>query len=574
MAVIIALLGGYAFKSTTGATEVVKDTYDRPLMAINFARSAGQVFADVEINILTELHKVGPDEMASLKSAKKLLAVFKEDLQIAKDRSISDKAVTYFADIDSTLVEWEDLVFNPDTDFDQENVLKLENLASTIAANLEIVVELQTNASFRTREAALTQMEKVKKYTFMAILGALLLTFLLSAWISFTIIRPLNIAAEQNLKTLAQDRLADSIENSADSILLTDSTGVIIVANPQVKIMFPEFKNLDLLQSNFADLFEQSACPKTIDYKIDLLAQQISCADGRSIRVSVSQTKEGGRLYIWTDNTQEFEKAERLREARDAAEAANATKSKFLATMSHELRTPLNAIIGFSNVLEDEHKAANGNPQHAEMAAIIMQSGMDLLEILTNVLYVSQGFEENVAEVNFDRFNFVKLVESTLAKKTHSLKEKHIRVMWNDKDVPVFFRANERHMETLVTSLISNAIKFNREGGVIKIDIKAGNNEHLEFDIIDTGIGISENNMTHIFEPFAQVESGHTRSYDGVGLGLTLAKQIVDHYQGHMNIQSRMGRGTVVSVSLPHRIPSSRVSIDANQYSPTVRKVA
>ena len=135
-------------------------------------------------------------------------------------------------------------------------------------------------------------MEKVKKYTFMAILGALLLTFLLSAWISFTIIRPLNFAAEaarkisagnldaeipaggmdetgallktmtamqqnirdrmgreQNLKTLAQDRLADSIENSADSILLTDSTGVIIVANPQVKIMFPEFKNCLLYTS-------------------------------------------------------------------------------------------------------------------------------------------------------------------------------------------------------------------------------------------------------------------------------------------------------------------------------------
>jgi len=203
-----------------------------------------------------------------------------------------------------------------------------------------------------------------------------------------------------------------------------------------------------------------------------------------------------------------------------------------------------------------------------------MQSGMDLLEILTNVLYVSQGFEESVEERNFDRLNFVKLVDATLAKKTHSLKEKKIKVMWADKDVPVIINANERHMETLVTSLISNAIKFNRDGGVIKIDIKTGNHERLEFDIIDTGIGISEENMSYIFEPFAQVESGNTRSYDGIGLGLTLAKQIIDHYQGHMNIQSRKGRGTVVSVSLPNRVSPQRIPLDANQYSPNVRKVA
>ena len=166
------------------------------------------------------------------------------------------------------------------------------------------------------------------------------------------------------------------------------------------------------------------------------------------------------------------------------------------------------------------------------------------------------------------------MVESTLANKTHNLKKKQNKVIWNEIDTPVFFEANKRHIETLVASLISNAIKFNREDGVIKIDIKTGNDERLKFDIIDTGIGISEENMAHIFEPFAQVESGSTRSYDGVGLGLTLAKQIVNYYQGQMSIQSRIDRGTIVSVSLPHRISSDENSMDISLPSQTVRKVA
>ncbi len=285
MSVIISLLGGYAYLSLKNASHVVEDTFDRPLFAVNYARSAAQIFTQLELELLRQGDRSDEDMAEEISE---LINLFKEDLEIAKERSISDRATSFFTEIENDMSMWEQSRLIKDTD-----AKTLENIAARIEDNLDIIVELQNNQSYRNREASLQKMDRFETYSLAAITLALALTIALSIWIALTIIKPLKAAAtaarkisagnfdvdipkggddetgvllktmsvmqrsirkhmgkEQNLRTLAQNRLADSLRNSQDAILLTDKDGKIIVANPKIDEMFPFLKGHDLLEKN------------------------------------------------------------------------------------------------------------------------------------------------------------------------------------------------------------------------------------------------------------------------------------------------------------------------------------
>ena len=186
MSALLALLGGYAFHaiSTTGA--VVENTFDRPLMAINYARSAGQTFTQMELDLVN-----GADR----ESLSETFETFQSDLSVAKNRSISERAAPFFEDVEKLTARWARMAMADQNALTEAESQQQAALASEIEDNLDIIVELQTNESFRNRETALEGVGKVESYALWPTGLALALSVLLSSWLGLTIIKPLKAAA-------------------------------------------------------------------------------------------------------------------------------------------------------------------------------------------------------------------------------------------------------------------------------------------------------------------------------------------------------------------------------------------
>lgn len=594
MALLIMMLGGYSYFSVTNAGHVVKDTFDRPMMAINYARSASQVFARLEGDIQKQRHQSYMGGDARTEDIEDQLSYFREDLRIARERSIAPKAEDFFSDTDNIILKWSSIILEPKNLRDEEVMNKADELAVSILDNLDIIVELQTNESFRNREAAIAKMKKVRELSLWAVIIALALSLLGSMWLAFTIIWPLKAAAdaarkisagnfdieiprggddetgvllktmavmqdkirhrmekEQNSRELAQTRLAESLENSKDAILLTNNIGSIIVANEQVKNMLPYLADVELLKKSFADYFDIDGTPKSEDCKLHEETSELEFSDGRWARINASDTQEGGRLFIWTDITKSKERSERLRIARDEAEAASKAKTLFLAAMSHELRTPLNAVIGLSDVVAMQTGRDPGQAKIAEMAQLISKNGAHLLHIVTDVLSIADGEDAQNITADMTSLNLVDVLEFSLDTIRGNASGKSLRLLWDAPPSPINMRGDKARLQQLFLNLLSNAVTFNKENGAIKLAVKIVQNKAVIVDIIDTGIGIPKDAMETIFEPFVQVDKGYSRQYDGVGLGLSVAKQMLDLHQGRMTINSEVGKGTHIRVALP-----------------------
>ncbi len=594
MVIIIALLGGFAYMSLGGAGAVVKDTFDRPLMAINFARSAGQVFSELEIEVLEQANQTETGERLTLDNITPFLERFKDDLGIAKERSISARAESFFTDIETELAQWETLIFAANTDLMRANIKTAQTHADAIEEMLDIIVELQTNESFRARERSISQMEQISRYSLGAVGIALAITLILSAWIAVTIIRPLKAAAdaarkisagdfnvdipkggedetgvllktmsvmqaqirrrvdqEQNMRALAQDRLSDSLFNSQDAILLTNDKGLIIVANPQMRHMFPALADVNLIGQPFADYFFDDGRSRRDPCSYREERKEISFDQQRWARVAASDTQEGGRLYIWNDITEAKIRTQRLREAKEEAEAADKAKTQFLAAMSHELRTPLNAVIGFADILKAHHKGPDGNMGHAEMAGLISQSGAQLLNIVKDVLRVAHGQDKDDMPMQMRAVEMADIATYGVKTIAADAQKKDIRVLWTPPAQSPIANGDELRLQQLLLNLLSNAITYNRPGGTVKVQLSTAKDGWTCLDVIDNGIGIPEADLERIMEPFAQVDASNTRKHDGVGLGLTLVKQITNAHGGQVKIRSKLGQGTVASVYLP-----------------------
>ena len=602
MALLIAALGGFALSALGQAGGVVEDTYDRPLMAVNFARSASQTFAMLEIESLraqggTEADTVVVDRQAQVERFDELSARFAADLQVARERSISDRAAPIFDAIDTDFAVW---VARERAAFGGRASAENHTRALAIEENLDIVVELQTNESFRDREAALAGMAATRRLTQLAAYAALALAVGLTIWIGVTIIRPLKSAAgaaarisagdfdvaipaggedetgqllrtlsdmrdnirrrmeqEQDARALAQARLSDSLENSQDAVVLTDREARIIVANPAVGDVFAGLAQLpELLGRDARDFVGPDGVPRGATREAKNRAQSGQCdfqlAGGRWYRVNASATREGGRLFIWTDITQSRQTAQRLREARDAAQTANRAKSRFLAAMSHELNTPLNAIIGLADVIGAGAKRSD--TKTAEMARMISDSGMNMARIVRDVLEIASD-EDADAGVNagrpLDRARLCKAVDRSVHGLRDTARETGVRLLWACPPAPIDINGDAADLQLLVDKLLHNALRFNRPGGTAKVELRTLANGRVRLDVIDNGIGIAEGDLSRIMEPFTQASEGFSRTADGTGLGLAVAARIARRHGSTLEVRSREGRGSVFSVTFP-----------------------
>ncbi len=236
-----------------------------------------------------------------------------------------------------------------------------------------------------------------------------------------------------------------------------------------------------------------------------------------------------------------------INKARETAESANRTKSRFLATMSHELRTPLNAIIGFSDMLKSELFGPLG-PRYKEYSELIHESGTLLLDLINDILDMSK-IEAGRFELSPESFNAAEAVETCarLMKQKADLQGLSVEA---DIGSDTTVMADKRAVKQILLNLLSNAIKFTPRGGRITV-ATARQGDKVLLSVADTGIGIPAADLPRLGKPFEQATQDSNLAKAGTGLGLALVRSLAQLHGGDLKIESTPGRGTTVTVILP-----------------------
>lgn len=350
-------------------------------------------------------------------------------------------------------------------------------------------------------------------------------------------------------------------ETSKEGILSTDVNQMVTMVNPRMAEL-TGYTSDELMKMNFNLLIP----PEEMEDHLAKMAERekgISSTyerkllkkDGRTIWVLVSATalkdnegKYHGSFGMFTDISEQKLAEKELILAKEKAEEINRLKSIFLSNISHELRTPLIGIIGYAETLYNEIV----NPDFKEMAYTLLKSGTRLKETLNLLLDLSH-IEADKLNVNLSLQNLTKLVREKF-KQFHSTaieKGLKFRIILDEEDIEI--QADERMLSQVIEHLLSNAIKFTNNGEVTVAITKVIEN-HNQFAIIrikDTGIGIAKERVKLIFEPFRQASEGLTRSFEGIGLGLTVVKKFIELMGGDIYVESIVGKGSVFLVKLP-----------------------
>ncbi len=253
----------------------------------------------------------------------------------------------------------------------------------------------------------------------------------------------------------------------------------------------------------------------------------------------------------------ELEKYQKeLIQAKELAEQGKRIKENFLANMSHEIRTPINGIIGLINLLSQTEV----NESQAEMLNLLKTSSSSLLGVINDVLDLSK-IESGKFKINRAETNIIELCNSVVNLLNIGAKEKKIQLIAQiDTKLPQKIIADSLRLNQILMNLIGNAIKFTDKGSVtLKVDVldKKGNNLHIRFSVIDTGIGIAKENIDKIFEVFEQADEQTTVKFGGTGLGLSIVKNLAKLKGGILNVESEEDKGSLFTFTNWYEVVSS-----------------
>jgi PAS domain S-box-containing protein len=436
-------------------------------------------------------------------------------------------------------------------------------------------------------------------------------------WISLTV-APVIVEAGENPHHLAmvediterreaEERLRCITDSAYDAILMMDPQGAITYWNPAAEKILG-FRADEVLGKNLHEQlaperyideylaafpeFQRTGRGNAVGKTLELFARH---KDGREIAVAVSLagvSLKGGwhAVGILRDITVQRELEENLRTAKQAAEAANAAKGEFLAHMSHEIRTPLNTLLGMADMLCE----TNLNPEQRTYVQIFKKSGTTLLSLINDILDLSK-IEAGQVELEETPFSLPELIHRVVELMRVPAVEKGIELSAKvAADVPVALTGDAERLRQILLNLIANAIKFTPRGTVtLSVRRCEANGDRettavrlahpsetadealLSFSVADTGIGIEEDRLGHIFERFTQADSSITRQYGGSGLGLTISRHLTELMGGSIQVESAVGRGSVFTVQVPFGIdhgeetagystvPDSTLAVDA-----------
>ncbi len=372
-------------------------------------------------------------------------------------------------------------------------------------------------------------------------------------------------AFDITLRKLGEDeirKLYRGIEQSPASIIITDLKGNIEYAN--TKVIKISGYNLEEIIGQNPRIFSSGEKSKE-EYK-ELWDVILS---GNVWYGELHNKKKNGELYwesvsispivndkgeitnfigIKEDITDRKQMISELIDAKEKAEEMNRAKSSFFSNMSHELRTPLIGILGFSDLLKNELEDNN----HYHMAEVINISGNRLLNTLNLILQISK-IDSGKFEINIEEFNIIELINEVINLWKISADKKGIHLSIDCPVELLILNSDKQLLYEILNNLISNAIKYTEKGGIIVKLYQTSNETNcwIIIQVIDTGIGISEENQKIIFQEFRQASEGYSRSFEGTGLGLTISKRLTEELGGSISLESKLGKGTTFQIKLP-----------------------
>ncbi len=367
-------------------------------------------------------------------------------------------------------------------------------------------------------------------------------------------------------KTLALRKEKDELSERYTS-LTKYANDIILTINKDGKILEANRKAFEIYGYNHAELIGKNFLELSYNREFDLKKIEEARAndegilfetthrkkDGRNIPVEISAkhiNQDGEKIIIAIirDFTERKKLESELIQAKEHAEEMNRLKTYFLANISHELRTPMNGILGYAEMLMMDLN----DPKLREMASMIFKSSRRLHDTLDSLIDLSK-LESKVQKLELENLELVTVVEDIKASFEDFAKEKGLSFTTEHKHPRVYFRTDQRIFNKIISNILSNAIKYTSKGEIkLVTDFIDG---RITIKISDTGIGISADNLSKIFEPFRQESEGFNRKYEGTGIGLTLTKKFVELLEGNLDIESEVGKGTTVTITLPAREP-------------------
>ncbi len=585
LAAITGLLGMSAVQSVVESGRLVVQTYDKPLMAISYARLALAHFMAMEL-ALKERQTTADGEQRQAIDARieDLGRALRDDLGVAEERALSQDASDAAGEATRAAGTWDALRLRLEAGgADESYRAALDRRATTVVGDLDRLVEITAEDGFRDREKALRSIASYRTLSieatgFAVILGAVIAILLASRMVkpiaaasraarriaageldvtithasddefgelleSMAVMRD-NIRAmmerEISARRSAQTRLVNAIESSDEGVIVLDSDSRTVIANSQIASFF----------AGLTDAFTPGALlPQPIEAVLSGPTGEMALADGRWLRLTRSPTADGGFVVVASDITALKDRERSLREAKEEAELASRSKTEFLANMSHELRTPLNAIIGFSEIMAHQLLGPIGQPKYAGYVHDILRSGKHLLDVINDILDIAK-LQSGKAEIELLPMQLGDVVDDAVQIIAAQAKAAETELTCEIDPCLPPIDGDATRMKQLLLNLLSNAVKFTPAGG--KITVSVGRiDEGVRIAVSDTGIGMAASDIPKALEPFSQVDSSITRKYGGTGLGLPLSRLFAELHGGRLEIESAPSRGTTVTVILP-----------------------
>jgi PAS domain S-box-containing protein len=379
------------------------------------------------------------------------------------------------------------------------------------------------------------------------------------------------MASSLDSTTVSKTYVDDIIRNMKDTLIVVDRTERIRTVNRALQRLLG-YSEAELVDQPFS-MISGGVPDEALKTKSAMAAFETvyRAKDGRGIPMSFStgvlKNAEGqisGMIAVAQDITARKLQEKELKEAKVAAEAANATKSQFLATMSHELRTPLNAIIGYTEMMQEEAED-NGHDEYVPDLKKVHSSAKHLLALINDVLDLSK-IEAGKMDLYLETVEVQPLIDDVVSVVAPLVEKKANKLSLSLGPNLGSIHADVTKVRQSLFNLLSNASKFT-EKGTISLDVSRAWREGVEtftFSVSDTGIGMNAEQLGRMFQAFTQADASTTRKFGGTGLGLVISRNFCQMMGGDIVVESEEGKGTTFTITLPVMVVDPRAKSKAD----------